>query len=86
MQDITADAARSCGSSTSPTSTCATRPTARRWGGTGIPETFFISAGGQVVGHVIGVVSPEQMRQGLLAARTGRAFGLQQGGAQRTAR
>jgi len=45
-----------------------------------------MSAGGQVVGHIIGVVSPEQMRQGLLAARTGRAFGLQQGGAQRTAR
>ncbi|MBA3422105.1 MAG: TlpA family protein disulfide reductase [Thermoleophilaceae bacterium] len=56
--------------------------TARRWGATGIPETFFISARGQVVGHVIGVVSPEQMRQGLLAARTGRALGLRRGGAQ----
>jgi cytochrome c biogenesis protein CcmG/thiol:disulfide interchange protein DsbE len=60
--------------------------TARGWGATGIPETFFISASGKVIGHVIGVVSPEQMRQGLLAARTGRALGLQQGGAQRTSR
>ncbi|HEV2075266.1 MAG TPA: TlpA disulfide reductase family protein [Thermoleophilaceae bacterium] len=59
--------------------------TARRWGVTGLPETFFISARGQVVGHVIGVVSPEQMRRGLAAARTGRALGLQQGGAQRAA-
>ena len=60
--------------------------TARRWGATGIPETFFINASGQVVGHIIGVVAPEQMRQGLIAARTGRALGLQQGGAQRTTR
>ena len=60
--------------------------TARRWGGNGNPETFFVSGGGQVVGHVIGVVSPEQMRQGLAAARTGRPLGLRQGGAQRTTR
>ena len=60
--------------------------TARRWGVTGIPETFFISASGRVVGHVIGLLSPELMRQGLLAARTGRALGPQQGGAQGTAR
>ena len=43
--------------------------TARRWGVTGIPETFFMSAGGQVVGHVIGVVSPEQLRHPPLAAQ-----------------
>lgn len=60
--------------------------TARGWGATGIPETFFISAQGRVVGHVIGVVSPEQMRQGLIAARTGQALRLQQGGAQQTTR
>jgi cytochrome c biogenesis protein CcmG/thiol:disulfide interchange protein DsbE len=60
--------------------------TARRWGVTGIPETFFISASGRVVGHVIGLLSPELMCQGLLAARTGRALGPQQGGAQGTAR
>lgn len=60
--------------------------TARRWGVTGLPETFFISARGQVVGHVIGVVSSEQMSQGLVAARSGRVLGPKQGGAQRTAR
>lgn len=60
--------------------------TGRRWGVTGLPETFFISASGAVVGHVIGLLSPVQMRQGLLAARTGRPLGLQQGGAQETAR
>lgn len=60
--------------------------TSRGWGVTGIPETFFISAEGRVVGHVIGIVSPEQMRQGLIAARTGQALRLQQGRAQQTTR
>src|SRR6266516_7697308 len=36
---------------------------ARRYGVTGLPETFFISAEGQVVGHVIGVVSEQQLRR-----------------------
>ena len=30
--------------------------TARDWGVTGLPETFFIGADGRVVGHVIGTV------------------------------
>jgi cytochrome c biogenesis protein CcmG/thiol:disulfide interchange protein DsbE len=46
--------------------------TAHRYGTTGIPETFFISARGQVVGHVIGAISPTQLGVGLAAARAGR--------------
>ncbi|MDP8942542.1 MAG: TlpA family protein disulfide reductase [Actinomycetota bacterium] len=60
--------------------------TARRWGVTGLPETFFLSAGGRVVGHVIGVVSPEQLREGIAAARAGRPLAPLSGGAQRGVR
>jgi cytochrome c biogenesis protein CcmG/thiol:disulfide interchange protein DsbE len=59
---------------------------ARRWGVTGIPETFFISAGGEVVGHVIGVVSRAQLREGIAAARAGRAQPPRQGGERRGTR
>lgn len=31
---------------------------ARRYGLAGIPETYFISARGEVVGHVIGAITP----------------------------
>jgi cytochrome c biogenesis protein CcmG/thiol:disulfide interchange protein DsbE len=55
---------------------------ARDWGVTGIPETFFISRRGKVVGHVIGVVSTEQLSQGIESARRGRALGALSGGAQ----
>jgi cytochrome c biogenesis protein CcmG/thiol:disulfide interchange protein DsbE len=58
--------------------------TARRYGTTGIPETFFISRRGQVVGHVIGAASARQLRVGVAAARAGRPLGPQQGGDQRT--
>lgn len=58
--------------------------TARRYGTTGIPETFFISAAGQVVGHVIGVASPDQLRLGVAAARAGRPLGVEEGGERRT--
>jgi cytochrome c biogenesis protein CcmG/thiol:disulfide interchange protein DsbE len=57
--------------------------TARDWGVTGLPETFFIGADGKVVGHVIGVVSADQLRTGIDAARTGRPAGSQEGGDQR---
>jgi cytochrome c biogenesis protein CcmG/thiol:disulfide interchange protein DsbE len=57
---------------------------ARRYGTTGIPETFFISRRGQVVGHVIGAASVPQLRAGVAAARAGRPLGVQQGGEQRT--
>ena len=55
---------------------------AREWGVTGIPETFFISADGNIVGHVIGTVSSKQLRDGIAAARAGRVLGAKAGGAQ----
>ena len=58
------------------------RDTARTWGVTGIPETFFIAADGGVVGHVIGTVSADQLEQGVEAAASGKPAGALQGGAQ----
>ena len=55
---------------------------ARRWGVTGIPETFFITRDGKVVGHVIGAVTPEQVRRGIAAAQQGRVMGATSGGAR----
>ena len=60
--------------------------TARAWGVTGLPETFFIGADGKVVGHVIGSVDDAQLRAGIAAARTGRPAGAQEGGDQRPTR
>lgn len=60
--------------------------TSRKWGATGIPETFFISARGDVVGHVRGVVNEQQLRDGINAARAGRPRGAQTGGEQRPTR
>jgi cytochrome c biogenesis protein CcmG, thiol:disulfide interchange protein DsbE len=54
--------------------------TSRRYGMTGIPETFFISAQGQIVGHVIGALTPDQLRAGVAAARSGRPALASQGG------
>jgi cytochrome c biogenesis protein CcmG/thiol:disulfide interchange protein DsbE len=59
---------------------------ARRYETTGIPETFFISARGEIVGHVIGVVTAEQMRAGIEAAAAGRPQQARQGGDQRPTR
>jgi len=59
---------------------------ARRYGVSGLPETFFIGRSGDVVGHVIGVVSPRQLRDGIEAAATGRPLGVQTGGERRSAR
>ena len=47
--------------------------TAHRYGNTGIPETYFISARGDVVGHVIGAVSPNALSYGLRGRPRGRA-------------
>jgi cytochrome c biogenesis protein CcmG/thiol:disulfide interchange protein DsbE len=58
----------------------------RRYGATGIPETYFISAASRVVGHVVGVVSAEQLEAGVAAARTDRPAGARRGGARRLAR
>ena len=62
------------------------KDTARSWGVNGIPETFFISRDRDVVGHVIGVVSDDQMQLGITAARTGRPVGARTGGEQRPTR
>ncbi len=58
------------------------RETARAWGVTGIPETFFIGGDGTVVGHVIGTVTPRQLEQGIGAAASGRPSGTLRGGEQ----
>jgi len=59
---------------------------ARRYGVTGLPETFFIGTQGQVVGHVIGVVSEQQLSAGVAAARAGRPESVGHGGARRPTR
>jgi cytochrome c biogenesis protein CcmG, thiol:disulfide interchange protein DsbE len=59
---------------------------ARKYGGTGIPETYFVSARGRVVVHCIGVVSERQLETGVAAARTGRALARCRGGALRPPR
>jgi cytochrome c biogenesis protein CcmG/thiol:disulfide interchange protein DsbE len=58
----------------------------RSYGATGIPETYFISARGEVVDHVIGVISPRELRDGIAAARSGRPLGVRSGGARRPSR
>ncbi|MGI8622035.1 MAG: TlpA family protein disulfide reductase [Solirubrobacteraceae bacterium] len=62
------------------------KATARRWGATGIPETFFLSARGEVVGHVIGTVDDRLLARGVAAARSVRPLGADRGGAQLPAR
>lgn len=62
------------------------KQTSRRWGATGIPETYFITARGDIVSHVIGTVSAEQLDQGVSAARRTRPLGPQEGGDRRPAR
>ena len=63
-----------------------TNATARKWGATGIPETYFVSANGKVVGHVIGTVTAHQLDEGVAAALSGRPRGADQGGEQRPTR
>jgi cytochrome c biogenesis protein CcmG/thiol:disulfide interchange protein DsbE len=58
------------------------RETRRDWGVTGLPETYFIAADGRVVGHVIGTVDSEQLRDGIAAARAGRPQSAAEGGEQ----
>jgi len=58
--------------------------TARSYGATGLPETYFIDARGRVVGHVIGQITPEQLMAGVEAARSGRLLGARAGGERRT--
>jgi cytochrome c biogenesis protein CcmG/thiol:disulfide interchange protein DsbE len=57
--------------------------TAHRYGTTGIPETYFISAQGKVVGHVIGAISPLAARSYLQAAKAGEPRPAHAGGARK---
>lgn len=56
------------------------KETARRYGATGLPETYFISARGHVVGHVIGALDTAQLRAGVSAARDARPAAASEGG------
>jgi cytochrome c biogenesis protein CcmG/thiol:disulfide interchange protein DsbE len=88
MQDIRSDARdflREFGI-TYPNIRDARKDVATRYGATGIPETYFISARSRVVGHVVGVVSADQLESGIAAARVGRTAGSQEGGARRRPR
>ena len=62
------------------------KETARDWGVTGTPETFFVSSAGKVVAHVIGTITDEHMTSGLAAARSGRPIRVTTGGARRPTR
>lgn len=59
---------------------------AHSWGVTGVPETFFITPGGRVVAHVIGVVSATQLSEGIAATKSGQAVGALTGGPSRPTR
>jgi hypothetical protein len=54
--------------------------TARAWGVSGLPETFFIRPDGRVVAHGIGEISAAQLRRGVQAARRGEVTGSLRGG------
>jgi cytochrome c biogenesis protein CcmG, thiol:disulfide interchange protein DsbE len=62
------------------------KTTSRRYGATGLPETFFITRDGKVVGHIIGAINREQLRAGIAAARSDRPAAAEQGGARRPTR
>lgn len=55
---------------------------ARRYGVTGLPETFFITPDGRIVSHVIGVSTPTDLRDGIDATATGRPITARRAGAQ----
>jgi len=63
-----------------------TNDTARRYGVSGLPETFFITADGQIVGHVVGVIGERQLSDGIDAARRGEILGARSGGDSRPTR
>lgn len=88
MQDITEDARDFLKEfdTTSLTIRDQGKDTAREWGVTGLPETFFIDARGTIVGHVIGAITPAQLQSGAGAARRGALLGAQDGGDRRPTR
>ena len=88
MQDITDDAHAFTRASrvTYPSLRDRSNGVAHRWGVTGLPETFFVSTRGRVVGHVIGALSPAQLAAGIAATQAGRALGVESGGERRSTR
>lgn len=62
------------------------RDVARDYGATGIPETYFVSARGRVVAHVVGVISERQLDAAAAAALAGQPLGKRRGGARRPPR
>ena len=52
---------------------------AKRYGTTALPQTFFISAAGDIVGEVTGSPSVRQLELGASSAEAGRPFGAEQG-------
>jgi cytochrome c biogenesis protein CcmG/thiol:disulfide interchange protein DsbE len=88
MQDLTGDARSFLEEFdvTYPTIRDQGNDVARAYGATGVPETYFVSAKGRVVDHVIGVVSPKQLALGATAAKAGRVAGTSDGGARRPQR
>lgn len=58
----------------------------RRYGAKGIPETYFISARGEVVAHVIGAIDERQLDAGIVAARAGRPAAALDGGERQPVR
>lgn len=54
----------------------------RRFGVSGVPETFAIDRRGRIVGHVIGVATRADLATAIAAARTGRVLTAIKGGDQ----
>ena len=88
MQDVRADARAFLRTfkQTFPHVRDPTNATARTWGVTGIPETFFIRRDGRIVGHVIGVLTSQQLERGITDAIEGRAQNAALGGDRRPTR
>jgi cytochrome c biogenesis protein CcmG, thiol:disulfide interchange protein DsbE len=88
MQDLTGDARGSIDefNLTYPDVREPSNETAQAYGATGIPETYFVTAKGRIVAHVVGVVSRQQLDHGALAAKQGRIVGTENGGARRAER
>jgi len=88
MQDLTSDARHFIQEFdvSYPTIREPSNDTAQAYGVTGVPETFFVTAKGRIVGHVIGAITPAKLRQGALAAKTHRLVGSVSGGARRPVR
>ena len=88
MQDLTSDAQRFIREFdvSYPTIREPSNDTAQAYGVTGVPETFFVTAKGRIVGHVIGAITAAKLRQGALAAKAQRLVGSVSGGARRPVR